>query len=65
MIPTLMQKVDVICSGRLQGLHLGVPITLVMDHARDQKCKIVRQLASVLGIELLLSSNLLPELEPD
>ena len=38
---------------RLQGLNLGVPMTLVMNRARDQKCKIVWQPASVLAIELL------------
>ena len=38
---------------QIAGLNLGVPITLVMDQARDQKCKIVQRLASVLVIELL------------
>ena len=38
---------------QIAGLNLGVPISLVMDPARDQKCKIVRQLAFVLAIELL------------
>ena len=53
MRPTLRPKVDVICSARLQGLHLGVPISLVMDHTRYQKCKIVWQPAFVPAIELL------------
>ena len=47
---------------QIAGLNLGVPITLVMDHARDQKCKIVRQLASVLGIELLYLPTYSPNL---
>ena len=38
---------------QIAGFNLGVPISLVMDPARDQKCTIVRQLASVLAIELL------------
>lgn len=33
------------------GLHL--PITLVLDNARYQKCKLVMELAESLGIELL------------
>lgn len=38
---------------RIAILNLGVPITLVMDNARYQKCKIVTTLASQLNIELL------------
>ncbi len=34
-------------------LNLDVPITLVMDNARYQKCNIVTALASQLNIELL------------
>ena len=38
---------------RIAILNLGVPITLVMDNARYQKCRIVTTLASQLNIELL------------
>ena len=47
---------------QIAGLNLGVPITLVMDNARYQKCKIVWQLASVLGIELLYLPTYSPNL---
>jgi len=47
---------------QIAGLNLGVPMTLVMDPARDQKCKIVRQLASVLAIELLYLPTYCPNL---
>jgi transposase len=38
---------------RIAMLNLDVPITLVMDNARDQKCNIVTALASQLNIDLL------------
>jgi len=47
---------------QIAGLNLGVPMALVMDPARDQKCKIVRQLASVLAIELLYLLTYCPNL---
>jgi transposase len=34
-------------------LHIALPITLVLDNARYQKCEIVAALASQLNIELL------------
>jgi transposase len=34
-------------------LNIGVPITIVLDNARYQKCKIVWELAESLNIELL------------
>jgi len=37
----------------ISRLDLGVPITLVLDNARYQKCKIVWELAEALNIELL------------
>lgn len=37
----------------LARLHLGVPLTLVLDNARYQKCKLVAELAQTLNIELL------------
>lgn len=38
---------------RIAKLNLSVPITLVLDNARYQKCNIVTALALQLGIELL------------
>jgi len=38
---------------KLADLGLTIPITLVLDNARYQKCKIVQDLANSLGIELL------------
>ena len=37
----------------LHGLHPNMPITLVLDNARYQKCKLVSELAERLGIDLL------------
>jgi transposase len=37
----------------LAAQHVGVPITLVLDNARYQKCRIVAELAASLQIELL------------
>jgi transposase len=38
---------------QLAALHLKVPITLVLDNARYQKCQLVQALAASLQIELL------------
>lgn len=38
---------------QLYRLNLGIPITLVLDNARYQKCKLVQGLAESLNIELL------------
>jgi transposase len=38
---------------KMAALGLGVPVTLVLDNARYQKCLLVQQLADELGIELL------------
>ncbi len=38
---------------QLAAPHLGVPITLVLDNARYQKCQVVEALAAALQIELL------------
>jgi transposase len=38
---------------KLAALGLTVPITLVLDNARYQKCALVQELADALGIELL------------
>jgi transposase len=37
----------------LAGAHPGMPITIVLDNARYQKCALVQELAQSLGIELL------------
>ena len=38
---------------RIASLGFGVPITLVLDNARYQKCRVVFELAAALHIELL------------
>ena len=39
--------------GKLGALGLQVPITLVLDNARYQRCTLVQSVAATLGIELL------------
>ena len=41
---------------------VGLPITLVLDNARYQKCAVVQALASSLGIELLYLPGYSPNL---
>ncbi len=48
--------------GKLAALGLSVPITLVLDNARYQKCKLVQELADSLGIELLYLPSYSPNL---
>jgi transposase len=43
-------------------LHIALPITLVLDNARYQKCEIVAALASQLNIELLFLPAYSPNL---
>jgi len=43
-------------------LHIEVPITLVLDNARYQKCKIVFELADKLNIDLLYLPSYSPNL---
>ncbi len=38
---------------KLAALQLTSPITLVLDNARYQKCKYIKELAAELNIELL------------
>lgn len=38
---------------RLAGAHPGIPITIVLDNARYQRCALVQSLAQKLGIALL------------
>ncbi len=47
---------------KLYWQYLGTPITLVLDNARYQKCKLVRRYARVLGIELLFLPSYSPQL---
>jgi len=44
------------------GAALGLPITLVLDNARYQKCALVQGLAASLGIELLYLPSYSPNL---
>jgi len=47
---------------KLYWLYLGKTITLVLDNARYQKCKLVRRYAKILGIELLFLPSYSPQL---
>jgi transposase len=37
----------------LAGAHQGIPITIILDNARYQRCALVQAVAQELGIELL------------
>jgi transposase len=47
---------------KLSNLALGVPITLVWDNARYQKCEVVFELAAKLGITLVYLPSYSPHL---
>jgi len=47
---------------KLYWLYLGKSITLILDNARYQKCKLVRRYAKILGIELLFLPSYSPQL---
>ncbi len=47
---------------RLAARYVGLPLTLVLDNARYQKCEVVRSLAVELGIELLYLPSYSPNL---
>lgn len=47
---------------KLAALKLDVPITVVLDNARYQKCRVVMILAEVLNIELLYLPSYSPHL---
>ncbi len=53
MIVILQELKYVNYARKLADLKLTIPITLVLDNARYQKCKVVQNLAEELGIELL------------
>ena len=44
------------------GAHPGMPLTLVLDNARSQRCTLVHELAQHLGIELLFLPPYSPNL---
>ncbi len=48
--------------GKLSARYAGLPVTLVLDNARYQKCEVVRSLAARLGIELLYLPSYSPNL---
>lgn len=47
---------------KLAALKLNIPITIVCDNARYQKCKLVQELAATLEIELLYLPSYSPNL---
>jgi transposase len=47
---------------KVAALGLGVPVTLVMDNARYQRCRLVQDLAATLKIELLFLPSYSPNL---
>ena len=47
---------------KIAAASVGLPITLVMDNARYQRCALVRELAKELGIELLFLPSYSPNL---
>ena len=47
----------------LAGAHAGLPITVVLDNARYQRCTLVQTLAATLGIELLYVPPYSPNLK--
>ena len=46
----------------LAARYPGIPITLVLDNARYQRCRLVQDLATSLGIELLFLPSYSPNL---
>jgi transposase len=48
--------------GKLVAVHLNTPITVVLDNARYQRCKLVQEHAEQLGIELLFLPSYSPNL---
>jgi transposase len=55
---------ETVCELRrlLAGAHPGVPLTIVLDNARYQRCTLVQSLAQRLGIELLFLPAYSPNL---
>jgi len=46
----------------LAGAHQGIPITIILDNARYQRCTLVQAVAQELGIELLYLPTYSPNL---
>jgi transposase len=46
----------------LAGAHQGIPITVILDNARYQRCALVQAVAQELGIELLFLPTYSPNL---
>jgi len=46
----------------LAGTHPGIPITIILDNARYQRCMLVQTVAHTLGIELLYLPTYSPNL---
>jgi len=47
---------------QLASLHVNIPLTLVLDNARYQKCAVVQELAARLHVELLYLPSYSPNL---
>lgn len=47
---------------KIKNLNLKMPVTLVMDNARYQRCQVVKDFAAFLGIELLFLPSYSPNL---
>ena len=47
---------------KLQALNLATPLTLVLDNARYQRCRLVQEMAQALNIELLFLPSYSPNL---
>lgn len=48
---------------RLAGSHQGIPITVILDNARYQRCALVQAVAQELGMELLYLPTYSPNLK--
>jgi transposase len=46
----------------LAGAYQGLPITIILDNARDQRCALVQAVAQELGMELLYLPTSSPNL---
>jgi len=55
---------ETVCTllGKLAAEHVGIPITVVLDNARYQRCFMVQEVAKALHIELLFLPSYSPNL---
>ena len=65
MTPTLLPLKSVPSVQRLAALNLDVPLTVVLDNARYQRCAQVVTLAASLQIELCFLPPSSPQPQPD